>query len=477
MHRTRGVLRAGLLAIVLLSLPRPTRLDAQSAATVRWDRMAREIFGQLIEINTTDADGSTTLAAEAMAARLREAGFSPEDVLVIGPQPRKGNLVARLRGADRTRAPVLLLAHLDVVQAHPEDWTLPPFEFVEQDGFYYGRGTSDDKAMAAIWVTNLIRYKEEGFTPARDLVVALTADEEGGDFNGVDWLLTEHPDLIRADYALNEGGGGAEHDGRRLYNEVQVSEKVYQSYWLEITNPGGHSSLSEKDNAIYRLAHALVRIESHRFPAVFDEVTRTFLERSAATETLEIAQALRGVLRDPPDPAALEVLSDLPHYNARLRTTCVATELAAGHAENALPQRAQATINCRVFPGNDPREVQAMLVRLVADTGISVTPMAPARPSPASPLRPDVMDAIEQVTEAMWPGVPVIPTMVTGATDGLYLRNRGVPVYGVSGLFEETDDVRAHGRNERIGVREFHEGQEFLYRLVRTLTQQERPVP
>ncbi len=435
------------------------------------DLLAKDLFRELIEINTTDSVGNTTEAAEAMAARLRAAGYREDDVVVLGPQPRKGNLVARLRGSDPGRPPILLLAHLDVVEALPEDWTVAPFEFLEQDGYYYGRGTSDDKAMAAIWIANLIRMKKESYLPSRDIIVALTADEEGGDYNGVQWLLENHRDLIEAAYALNEGGGGQIKDGRPLLHSVQASEKVYQSVSLEVTNPGGHSSLPVKDNAIYHLARALTRIADHDFPVTLNEVTRTFFERTAEIETPEIAAAMNGILQDPPDPSSTELLADLPHYNARMRTTCVATRVSAGHADNALPQRAQALVNCRILPGENPAEVLATLRRVVADDQVTLTPTHDATPSPPSPLTPEVMEAIENLTEMMWPGVPVIPTMSTGATDGLYLRKEGIPVYGVSGLFGDVDDVRAHGQDERIGRRSFHEGLEFLYLLVKELTE------
>ncbi len=463
-----STLRTPLLSLVLAFLwVRP--VSAQGALTDH-DRLAREIFKELIEINTTDATGSTTEAAEAMAVRLRGAGFAEEDVRVIGPHERKGNLVARLRGSDSSRQPILLLAHLDVVEALPDDWSIPPFEFLERGEHYWGRGTTDDKAMAAIWVATLIRYKEEGFVPDRDIILALTADEEGGDYNGVTWLLANHRGLIDAAYALNEGGGGAIKDGRRLYNSVQASEKVYQSFRLETTNPGGHSSLPVKDNAIYHLAAAITRIAEYDFPVKLNEVTNTYFSRTAAIETPEISAAMRGILGDSPDPDAVRVLADYPQYNARMRTTCVATMLEAGHAENALPQRARAIVNCRILPGEDPAAVLTTLKLIVSDPDVSITPTNEATPSPPSPLTAEVLGPVEEITEAMWPGVPVIPIMSTGATDGLYLRQQGIPVYGVSGLFGDVDDVRAHGRDERILIRSFHEGQEFLYRLVKALS-------
>ena len=432
--------------------------------------LARELLRELIEIDTSDSVGDNTAAAQAMADRLLAAGFPAADIQVLGPVERKGNLVARYRGRDSDRKPLLLLAHIDVVEADPADWTLPPFTFIEDDGYYYGRGTTDDKDEAAIHIANFIRMKEEGFQPDRDIIVALTADEEGGNHNGVQWLLENHRDLIDAEYALNEGGGGAMKDGRHISNGVQASEKVYQTFTLEVTNPGGHSSLPLKDNAIYHLADALVRIRNHDFPVSLNEVTQMFFERSAELEEAEIAEAMHGVMQSPPDPASIAYFSDTPFYNSRLRTTCVATRLDAGHADNALPQRARATVNCRVLPGESIAGVHNTLETVIGNDQVSVTRVNEATLSPPSPLTAEILGAIESITESMWPGVPVIPTMSTGATDGLYLRNAGIPVYGVSGLFGDINDVRAHGQNERILIESYFDGQEFLYRLTQSLS-------
>ena len=434
-------------------------------------KLARDLLQELIEINTTQSQGDNTRAAQAMADRLIAAGFPEADVQVLEPVPRKGNLVARYRGRDTGRKPLLLLAHIDVVEANPEDWTLDPFTFTELDGYFYGRGTTDDKDEAAIHVANLIRMRQEGFQPDRDIIVALTADEEGGPNNGVQWLLREHPDLIDAEYALNEGGGGSMKDGVRISNNVQASEKVYQSFRLEVTNPGGHSSLPVRENAIYRLADALLRVRDFDFPVILNEITRAYFERTAALQSGPLADAMNGVLRNPPDAASVAFLSRTPYYNSRLRTTCVATLLDGGHAENALPQRAQATVNCRVLPGESMDGVQRALETVIGDSKVNVSRVTSSNPSPPSPLTPEVLGPIEAITEAMWPGVPVIPTMSTGATDGLFLRNAGIPVYGVSGLFSEIDDNRAHGQNERIRADVFFEGQEFLYRLTTALAQ------
>ena len=434
-------------------------------------QMAKDILKELVEANTTFT-GNTTLPAERLATLAIEAGFPEEDVHVVGASENKGNLIVRLRGREGGRDPLLLLAHIDVVDANPEDWTLDPFTFIEQDGYYYGRGTTDDKDEAAIHLTNLIRLKQEGFQPDRDIIVALTADEESVDFsdNGVRWLLANRPELIAAEYALNEGGAGAMRDGEYIANTVQASEKVYQSFELLVTNPGGHSSLPVKDNAIYRLADALIRVRAHDFPVTLNEITHAFFERSAELEDGGLADAMRGVLQTPPDPSAVAFLSQTPYYNSRLRTTCVATMLEGGHADNALPQSAKATVNCRMLPTDNPTAILDTLVTVIGDPKVSVTPSTPAVASPPSPLTEDVLGNIEAVTEDMWPGVPVIPSMSTGATDGLYLRNAGIPVYGVTGIFYEMGENRAHGQNERIRIQSFYEGQEFLYRLTKRLS-------
>ncbi len=432
-------------------------------------QLTHDIFKELIEINTTNSVGNTTKAAEAMAARLRTAGFTDKDIFIGGPDPRKGNLVATLRGSGK-RKPLLLLAHLDVVEALRGDWTTDPFKFEEIDGFYYARGSRDDKAMAAIFVANFVRYKQEGFVPDRDIILALTADEEGGDFNGVDWLLKNHKELINAEYALNEGGGGAEQEGKKISNNVQLSEKVFQSFRLEVKNRGGHSSQPRKDNAIYRMAHALDNLGKFDFPVNLNEGTRVFFERSSKIETGQLAEDMKGILLSPTPADVLARLSVFPNYNAMLRTTCVATMINGGHAENALPQTATAVVNCRILPGEDPDKIRETLVGVFADNTITVTAIKPAKPSPPSPMNPEVFGPIEKVTQQMWPGIPVVPTMSTGATDGAYLRKDGIPTYGVSGIFGDITDVRAHGKDERIGIKSFYEGQEFLYRLTKELS-------
>jgi acetylornithine deacetylase/succinyl-diaminopimelate desuccinylase-like protein len=439
------------------------------------DATAREIYKQLIEINTTDtAAGSVTKAAEAVATRLKAAGFPAADVQVLGPDPRKHNLVARFRAASPTaRKPLLLLAHLDVVEAKREDWSFDPFVFLEKDGFFYGRGTSDDKAMAAIFAANLIRLKQENFAPTRDLILALTADEEGGNFNGVEWLANHHRPLIEAELALNEGGSGQMKKGRYLINQVQASEKVYQDFRIESRNPGGHSSRPIRDNAIYHLADALARLERFDFPVNMNEVTRTYFDRMATFESdAAIAAAMRAVAKPAPSKQAITTLAqNSAYFNALMRTTCVATMLEGGHATNALPQLARANVNCRILPGESPSSIKATLEEVFADPKVTVSFVDEAKPSAPSPLSRSVMTPIESITKDMFPGVIVVPVMGTGATDGLYLRNAGIPTYGIEGIFYEADDNRAHGRDERVGVKQFYEGLEFQYRLIKALAQ------
>jgi acetylornithine deacetylase/succinyl-diaminopimelate desuccinylase-like protein len=431
--------------------------------------LARAIYAELIGIDTTYGTGDTTRAAEAIAARLRAAGVPAADVAVLGPAPTKGNLVARLRGRGAEK-PLLLLAHLDVVAARREDWSFEPFELLEKDGFFYGRGTSDDKAMAAIFTAHLIRLARERTPLSRDVILALTAEEEGfGPENGADWLLREHRALVDAGVVLNEGGGGAMRAGRYLHNAVQAAEKTYMNYALEVRNPGGHSSRPTPDNAIYRLARGLARLEQYAFPVELNPVTRSFLERAAAGESPEIGAAMRALAADPADAQAARQLSAHPSYNALLRTTCIPTQLEAGHARNALPQLARANLNCRILPGHAADEVAAELARVLADPQIAIRPLEPDSPSPPASVDPEFLHTVEQVTASMWPGLPVIPTMIAGATDSKFFRSAGIPAYGISGIFVDVEDVRAHGRDERLGVKQFYEGQVFLWRLILAL--------
>ena len=462
-----------LITAALLARPLAAQTDKKLSVN---DQRARDIFEQLININTTGSSGSTTIAARAMADRLIQAGFPTADVQVIGPANSKNyNLVARLRATGtRRQKPIVLLAHLDVVEARREDWSLDPFTFTEKDGFFYGRGTMDIKDGDAILVATLVRLKQEGYKPNRDVIVALTTGEEGGsDYNGVEWLLQNQRDLVDGAFVINmDSGDPVILNGKRVMRSVQASEKVYVTFKLEVHNPGGHSSLPTKDNAIYRLAAALGRVAAYEFPAQLNEITRATFERWAALQQGggQLALDMAAVARPTPDSAALRRLSDAsPLYNAQLRTTCVATELTGGHAENALPQLAAATVNCRVMPGTPQGEVQSTLVRVVNDTAVKISVVSPAIPSPPSPLTPEVMGAIERVTQRLW-NIPVVPVMETGATDGLFFRNAGVPVYGVSGVFVDINDIRAHGRDERIGVQDYYDGAEYIYQLVKELS-------
>jgi acetylornithine deacetylase/succinyl-diaminopimelate desuccinylase-like protein len=448
----------------------PAATDPETLSPEPARELARSIYAELIGSNTSYTTGQTTPAAEAMAKRFLDAGFPREDVVVAGAAPHKANVVVRYRGTGKAR-PLLLLAHLDVVEAKREDWSVDPFTLLEKDGYFYGRGTGDDKAQAAIWVANLIRYKQEGFRPARDLIVALTADEEGGGpYSGVDWLLKNRRDLIDAELCLNEGGWGEIRGGKRLVNLIQVGEKHSATYRLEVKNPGGHSSLPVKENAIYRLADALHRLAAYEFEPRLNAVTRQYLETLAGLEAEPTASLLRKAAAG--DPAAIRAVSEAsPSWNAVVRTTCVATGLDGAHAVNALPQTAGARVNCRVLPEQTPEEVRDVLRRVVADDKVTITITDAHGGSPMSPLRDDVLAATKRLTTQMWPGVVTLPYMVMGGTDGRMLRVAGIPTYGVQGIFFDTADIRFHGRDERLGVREFYEGQEFLYRLVKELAQ------
>lgn len=454
------------LALLGALLGAAAPLTAQSSAR---DQEARAIFAELIGINTTQEHGSTTPAAQAIARRLLAAGFPAADVAVVGPDSLHQNVVARLRGTG-ARKPILLLAHLDVVEALRSDWTMEPFTLTEQGGYFYGRGTSDIKDMAAIYTAVLLTFKREGFVPDRDIILALTAAEEGGDGNGVQWLLANRRDLIDVAYCINgDGGDPLLRNGVVFARNVQASEKVYTDFSFVVRNPGGHSSQPVANNAIYRLSAALTRLAAYRFPARLNEVSRGYFERAAASEPPVVAREMRLAAKG--SPAAIERLSRKdPWFNALFRTTCVATRLAGGHADNALPQLARATVNCRMLPDEKPEEVLATLRRVAGDTAVKVEVQWPAVASPVSPLVPEVMEPVESITRAMWPGATVVPSMEAGATDGLYLRNVGIPVYGVSGVPLDADDNRAHGQDERIPVKSFYEGLEFSVRLVKALS-------
>lgn len=429
-----------------------------------------DIYKELVEMNTTANSGDTVLAANAMAKHLIAAGYAKADVQVLENGSRKGNLVARLRGTG-AKKPVLLLAHLDVVEAKREDWTTDPFKLVEKDGYFYARGSIDDKAMAASYVANLIRYKKEGLKPDRDIIVALTTDEEIADagFDGAAWLVKNHRDLIDAEFVINEGGRGLLKDGVPYSFLIQTAEKIFVNYWLEVHNAGGHSSMPSRDNAIYRLAGGLARLQAFDFPASLNDTTREYFLRSSELEQGQVAVDMKNVASPAPDPAAIARLSEVLPYNVTLRTTCVATRLEGGHANNALPQLARALVNCRVMPGQGVDEVTATLTRVMADEAISVKPDFIDVTSAPSPLDSDVVRAAREIAQSMWPGVPAIPSMSAGATDTRFLRNAGIPGYGVSGLFMDRMENRIHGRDERVLIKQLFDSHEFLYRLTKQL--------
>ncbi len=476
-------MRLGTIAVVVsLTWTAPPSLAASDASTLppqEYQRLAHDIFKELIEINTTNSVGNVTTAAEAMAKRLREAGFDEKDLQIAGPRENKKNLVVRYRGSG-ARKPVLFIGHLDVVEARSEDWTVDPFVFLEKDGYFYGRGTQDMKSGDALLVTSFIRLKKEGYVPDRDLILALTADEEGGTANGIDWLLTAHRNWIEAEYCINLDGGEFEKDkDKRLLAGLQASEKVYVDYQFESLNAGGHSSVPSPDNAIYHLAAALNHLQTFSFPMNIGEITRNYFLKTATLTSGQTAENMRAIAKEPPDPAAILQLSQVPYFNSLLRTTCVATMLTGGHAANALPQMARANVNCRIIPGEDPEAVRKTLETVAADPKVIVTivpvkasdgSVVPAVGVPPSPLLPEVAQAEEMTVHSLWPGLPVVPTMSTGASDGRYLRIAGIPTYGIACMFFELDDNRAHGKDERIGVQDFYDGVEISYRLIRNLS-------
>jgi len=463
-HRLRvAAFIAGALTAAVLS-------GAAAAQTLSPQQQAfRDIYRELIEIDTTDTAGDTLKAAEAMTARLKAAGFPAGDMRVISTGPRKGNLIARLRGSG-ARKPVLLLAHIDVVPAG-DGWQHDPFRLTETDGYFHGRGVIDDKAMAAIFLANLIEFHREGFKPDRDIIVALTTDEElaHSPHNGVKWILDNERALIDAEFALNEGGGGALRNGQPFRLAVQLAEKVYQTYVLEVTDPGGHSASPRRDNPIYRLSAALTRLAQFDFPPRLNAVTRANFDRLAQTEAPAMAAAIKALLAGSTDPAALAPLSANPTTNAQMRTTCVATLLEAGTVENALPQTARATVNCRILPDEPVEETANILARVIADEKVSVTARGRPMAAPPSSPHPEVMQAVSRLAAEMWPGVPVQAAMSAGYTDNRWLRNAGIPAYGVSGLFSDQGRNGVHGRNERVAVKDVYASKDFLYRLVKQL--------
>ena len=469
---SRGSFFIVLFVAMVCILPAASRPAAAEGLSPQ-QQLSLDIYKELVEINTVTATGDTARAAEAMAGRLLAAGFAAADVHAFSPAPRKGNLVARLRGSG-ARKPILLVAHLDVVPASREDWSVDPFTLTEKDGYFYGRGTGDDKFMAAAFIANLIRYKQEAYKPDRDIIIALETDEEILDHDGlgIQWLIKNHRDLIDAEFALNEGGGVGLKDGKPIRNGVQTSEKFSVTFRLEVKNRGGHSAVPMKDNAIYRLAEGLARLSKFDFLPKLNETTHAYFERSAQLEGGQTAADMRAVLHDGLDPGAPSFvrLTANPFYNALLRTTCVATMLEGGQAFNALPQLAAATVNCRVMPGESVEGIKATLARVLADDQIVITQVDQPVLSAPSALNEEIMGSIEKLSQQFWPGAIVIPIMSAGATDGSYLRNAGIPTYGHSGLAGDINDSRIHGKDERILVKSFYEGEDYLYRLVKSLS-------
>ena len=468
----------GLLAFVLCS-----SAVAQGPQLPEHDRvLARQIFKEFIEINSQDSNGSVTAVSEAARKEFLAAGFAPADLILAGPNDRKQNLIVRYHGAPGSKLkPVLIIGHIDVVEARRSDWTLDPYTLTEKDGYFYGRGTQDMKDGDADVVESLIRMHREGYVPDRDITLALTADEEGGKSNGVAWLLKNRPELMAADFVINpDGAGPTLRSGKAVELDVEATEKTYADYLVIATNPGGHSSVPRPDNAIYELMHALNRLEATPFPVELNEISRASLIESEKVTTPERAAQIRGVLATPPDPKAIAEFSKDPNDNATLRTTCVATMLKGGHAPNALPGEAQANVNCRILPGHSQEEVRKTLIGIFNDPRLTVeyaaddgtlSPTAPNRQSQAPPpVRADVFDPLHQVVQELWPGTPVIPSMMVGASDSIYTTAAGIPSYGIGGAGIDFDDDRMHGRDERIRVDAYYKSVEFFYLYLKALT-------
>ncbi|WP_310468415.1 M20/M25/M40 family metallo-hydrolase [Sphingomonas sp.] len=462
----RRVFSAVLLAATVTS-------PVQAAEPLRPDQVAfRALYEELVETNTTLSEGSCTLAAERMAARLRAAGMADSQLTLFADpaHPKEGGLVAVYPGTSATLRPILLLAHIDVVEAKREDWTRDPFTLVEEGGYFYARGSADDKAMAAVWVDALVRFKQQNYRPKRTIKVALTCGEEtNGAFNGAEWLTKNRRELIDAEFALNEGGGGdSDGKGKLVGQSIQVGEKTFANFRLETRNPGGHSSVPVRANAIYQLARALTKIDEHEFPAEMTEVTRSFFARSGAGRNNELGRAMVALAANLNDKAAEAVVNKDPFLHSNLRTTCVATMLDGGHAKNALPQRAGANVNCRIFPTHTIEETQAELARVIGDPGVTIEALPPVRPSPpAPPLDAKIVAPMERLAKRYFPGIPLIPSMANGYTDATFLAAAGIPTYGVPGMWGDPDGNGAHGLNERMEVRSVYVGRDYLVDLVK----------
>ena len=460
-------MRATMTALAALTLA------SGALADPRPDQVAfKGLYKELVETNTTLSVGSCTVAAEKMAARLKAAGYADSDMEIIVPpeHPQWGALIANLKGTDAKLKPIMLLAHIDVVEANRADWVRDPFTLLEEGGYFYARGASDDKAMASIFTDAMVRYKAEGFKPRRSLKLALTCGEETSDtFDGVDWLIKNRPETMSAEFALNEGAGGRLNEkGERQFLGIQAGEKVYQDFTLVTTNPGGHSSRPSKDNAIYHLSGALSRLGAYDFPIAINEATLNHFAKMGPIEGGESGAAMSAVAKDPTDTAAVAIVAKDASRNSMMRTTCVATMVTAGHAPNALPQKAQANVNCRILPGESIESVRGQLIKVFADDKISVTPVGvPSPVSPPPPLTKTIVAPIEKVSAKMWPGIPLVPAMSTGATDGRFTNAAGTPTYGLSGIFGDPDGGGVHGLNERVRVISLYEGRDFLYEVVK----------
>ena len=464
-------MRALLLAATLFSA---TAANAQYASQQPGEAEFRSLYKEMVETDTSLTTGSCTALADKLAVRFKAAGFSDADITQFSvPEfPRDGGIVVHLKGSSAKAKPMLLLGHLDVVAARPEDWTRSPFKLIEENGYFYGRGTFDDKAQAAIWADLLIRLKQAGKAPKRTLKLALTCGEETTyAFNGADWLAKNRPELISAEFGLNEGGGGRYgDDGKPQGLAVQVGEKTVQNFWIEATNPGGHSSVPRPDNAITDLARAVVAINTHEFPVQFNDTTRAYFTGLARTLPAPAGPAITRLLANPQDAEANALISRDPTNHSVLRTTCVATLLEAGHAENALAQRARANVNCRMFPGTDPNAIKAEFERIVANPKVSVTLKPPIRPVAASPpMTPFIIGAMQAMATKHFPGVPLLPMMSTGATDAIYIMPIGIPIYGAPGTMIDPDGNGIHGLNERIKVQSLMQGRDYLSDLVAVL--------
>ena len=460
-----------LALFLLLTLARAA--SAQVAAPIRPDQVAfRELFKELVETNTTLSSGSCTLAAERMGARLKAAGFTDSQLTLFATpeHPKEGGLVVVYPGSSTTAKPILLIAHIDVVEAKREDWERDPFTLFEENGYFYARGVSDVKSMAAVWVDSFIRFKQQGYAPKRTVKMALTCGEESnGAFNGIEWLAANRRQLIDAEFALNEGGGGdSDGKGKVIGQSVQVGEKTFANFRLEARNPGGHSSVPVRDNAIYQLSRALIKVDEHEFPLEMTDTTRRFFRESGGARTDEIGKAMVALARNPRDTKAEAIVNQDRFLHSNLRTTCVATLLDGGHAPNALPQRAGANVNCRIFPGHSIEEIRRELGAVIGDAGVTVTALPPVRPSPpAPPLEEHIIGPMQKLAAKYWPGIPVIPSMANGYTDATFLGAVGIPTYGIPGMWSDPDGNGVHGLNERIEVRSVYVGRDYMFELIK----------